>query len=282
MKYLIYILFFIFTFAIYSEVTENFSKKEALVGEEVEYTLQFKQDEIKELELPAEGFFPEKADMPEAQIISVTKENELVKIKLKYLEAGDKKLSIKWKNTNDEIVDSKSSIQIISSLTKDDKEVLDIVEPLEFSGQYIIRLAIMILVGLTVVAILSYFWLKRNIKPQKVRDGSYYTNAEKVIGAYELMLNELLQEKEISHKEFVYLLSGYVKERLESITEESMLHLTNKELISVWNTKLRMDDFNAHKWESYFSSIKYMPNEEIISESKAKDIVSEWKGFLRV
>ncbi|MDX1958980.1 MAG: hypothetical protein SFU98_10425 [Leptospiraceae bacterium] len=281
MKYLFLIILFVST--LFADVNESVSKKEVQVGEEIEYSLEFNNKELSELVLPKEGFGPENSDLPEYYIEVIENEPNKLKVNMKFLSSGEKNLPIAWKDEKGELKTSNIKVKVLSSITESDKEILDIQEPLEFSGNFILRIILIILGIFLIIGILSYFLFKRKTKVPKIKDASFETIGERVEGAFELLLNELLKSKEsIPHKEFVYTLSGFVKERLEKITDSSIQYMTNQELKEVWKTKLRMDEFNAARFENYFSNIKYMPNDEEISIEKAKNLVSEWRQYLRI
>jgi hypothetical protein len=285
MKKLIFILFFLLshTFYLSADELESWSQKSGVVGQELEYT--FRADKIPDenIHLPELGFLSKTdSELPYAEILSINKQDGVYRIRVIFLESGEMGLPVSWKDESGKENSSESKINIQSSLTGNEKEILDITGPIEFNGFMATRILGIGLLFLAVITIFYYFFLKKKPKMKKANQVPMQIyEGEKSSHIWE-KLESALQVEEYPHKEFVFLLSSAIKEQISENTNNRILHLTNKELMNFIKKQYKFADIDSLHWENYFSMIKYMPNEEMITREKANEKIQYWKKILRV
>jgi hypothetical protein len=90
----------------------------------------------------------------------------------------------------------------------------------------------------------------------------------------------MLLNSELSHKEFIFHLSGYIKERIGSKLQTSVMHLTQTELHEILQKDYHVANVELLSIDNYFNSVKYMPNEEMITRDNALALVKYWDKIL--
>jgi hypothetical protein len=155
MKYIL--LLFLIPSLLFAEVTESYSKKSVQVGEESVLEVKFQTGDVVEWSLPAKGYlFSEKdAETPIGELKEITQTTTELKFIYVYFEPGKFTAKLSWKNAGGEVAQSQEALEVKSVLA-DEKEPLDIAEPIAFSGQYIVRLLTFIFIGLLAVTGLAY------------------------------------------------------------------------------------------------------------------------------
>ncbi len=285
MKKILLILFFLFFNAFYlsADALESWSQKGGVVGEELEYVLRIDSIPEENIQFPELGFLSKaEAELPYAEILSIQKKEGSYHIRVIFLESGEMGLPVSWKDESGKENFSESKINIQSSLTGKEKEILDITGPIEFNGFMATRILGIGLLFLAVIGILYYFFLKRKPKARKQNQTPVQIyEGEKGSQIWE-KLESALQMEEYPHKEFVFLLSSAIKEQITEATNNRIIHLTNKELMNFIKKQYKFADIDSLHWENYFSMIKYMPNEEMITKEKANEKIQYWKKILRV
>ncbi|HNI28458.1 MAG TPA: hypothetical protein PLJ29_19000, partial [Leptospiraceae bacterium] len=84
MKYF-FIILYLTTVSIFAEISENWKEKEVLIGEEAVFTLKFdRPEEIKDIVIPEQGFYPKDADLPGAEIENVSKSDHEIVIIIRF------------------------------------------------------------------------------------------------------------------------------------------------------------------------------------------------------
>ncbi|MCB1178280.1 MAG: hypothetical protein KDK36_11915 [Leptospiraceae bacterium] len=281
MKYFI-LLLILFVNTIFSTPTETWSKKEALVGELIVFTLIPSEVPIDEFILPGEGFLSrEGEELPYAEILEIKRKDDRLEFSVQFLEAGEQTLPIEWKYEIGDIHSVETTIRIISSITGEEKEIIDIAEPIEFTGPYAVRLLGFFLLFAIVLFVLYYIFLRAKPISKVKRDSIELIEGEKEIRIWD-KVEALLKDDEFSHKDFVFLLTSAIKEQIFHNKYLNVIHYTNKDLMEFLKKEFMLSDIDALKWENYFNMLKYMPNEELIAREKAKDTITFWKKLFRV
>lgn len=278
---LLILLLFYYLNPIYSEYKYFWSKNEPLVGDEVYLTVETENQNSELLE-PESGYVSLPNGLPYMEVISHSKEGTRIILQVRFTKAGKHDFQVKWK-TDKETEHIGISISVSSVLGPNDKETLDIAEPLEFSGPYGLRLFLIILGFSVIVAILYYFFLHRKPSKKNVKDAGIVTpiEAEK-LEPIDIVLERLLTNKEIQHKEFVYVLSDYLKSALSQKLESDITYMTQSELEDILKSKLNLSEKVVHEFSLYLNSIKYMPNEERILSDNARAIRNYWERTLQL
>lgn len=276
MKYFFIILYLI-TVSLSAEVSENWKEKEVLIGEEAVFTLKFdKPEEVRELIIPDQGLYPKDADLPIAEIESASKSDHEIVIILRFLEAGEKTAPLEWTDPSGKKTKAASVIKVKTSLEGTEKAVLDISAPKEFSGNFARNLILVFLAVVAVLGAVSYFVFRRRLKEKTAKDADFdFIHKEEV--SYKDKIEEILQKQEVPHKEFIYLLTGFIKESLGKKLDKNLVYLDETELGRIMREMKLLKEFEIMQMETYFQSVKYMPNEDLIPVRKADEIYYYWK-----
>jgi len=284
-KIVIGVASFIFLF-IYSgllaEGTIFWSKEDISVGDEVYLTIETEQTPLEILS-PEVGLFSGNNTLPFVEIISTTKDSNKIIIKMRFVKSGSHSLQVKWKNEDTSIDEKDVTVTVKSLVTDGEENTLDIAEPLEFSGPYLMRVIYLLLGFILVVAIFSYLFLRHGKRERTFKDALYTENMEaEKIEPIDARLDRLLEQNSIPHKEFAYALSEYLKSALSHKLDSDTTYMTQSELEEILINKLRLSKRETKEFSLYLNSIKYMPNEEMIPSEKANSIRKYWEGILGV
>lgn len=286
MVYRIFIiyLFMIFTLPTWADVKESLSQSTVRVGDEVELKLQFSPQDVVEWKLPSKGFLNKEGDedLPYAEITEITKGDRELKIKVIYFEPGEFVIPVSWFD-KDDYENRSQKIITVKSVLQGEKDLLDIKEPIRFSGPYILRLVLLILgIAIVIAAILfgiSYY-KNKFIRPIdaiiETESGTHRYYLDKING----ILDSL--HTEIRHKDFIYILSGYIKEIISNQTGTFVQYMSQEEINGILKKRYNFSQNQLLELTNYFDSIKYMPNDEMISQRKAVELVMYWRKLLRV
>lgn len=278
-----FLLIFIIPFLLLAEVTESYSKKTVQVGEESILEIKFQTGDVAEWSLPQKGFlFSEKdQDTPIGELKDILQTSTELKFVYVYFEPGKFTASISWKTPTGEKIDSKEILEVQTVLSGE-KEPIDIAEPFVFSGSYILRLIGIILLGLVIASGLAYvLFFFNNKKNLPAKDALFEkVESEQPADYYKKQLQQLLLNTEISHKEFIFHLSGYIKERIGTKLDTSVFHLTQTEIHQILQEKYFVANIELLTIDNYFNSVKYMPNEEMITRENALYLIKYWEKIL--
>ncbi len=269
MKFLFILLFCL---NVFSDPIEKFSKPRALVGELINYSLtNIKTSECK---IPAKDFLMDK-ETPYAEILELNIGEDLVSLQIAFYKSGKFKVPIQCKNFQTSL-----EIEIETSL-ENEKEQIDIKSPISFSGNYWNRLILLILLAIGLTVLLGYFLKSKKLKRGRLDADSISVLDKEVEETYQSKLVSLLKNQEIPHKEFIFLLSSYIKERIELKLNYPIQHFTQKELNEILMEKFSVSNLEILTMESYFNSVKYMPNEESIPQLKAIALFDYWTRLIK-
>jgi len=284
-KIVIAVASFIFLF-IYSDIlaesTIFWSKEEISVGEEIYLTIETEQTPLEILS-PEVGLFSGSNTLPFVEIISTTKDTNKIVIKMRFVKSGSHSLEVKWKNDDNSKDEKDVSVTVKSLVTDGEENTLDIAEPLEFSGPYLMRVLYLLLGFILVVALFSYLFLRHGKRARTFKDALYTENMEaEKIEPIDARLDRLLEQDSIPHKEFAYALSEYLKSALSHKLDSDTTYMTQSELEEILISKLRLSERETKEFSLYLNAIKYMPNEEMILSEKANSIRKYWERVLGV
>lgn len=280
MKHLLYTfiifgLLFIIS-PIQSEVKEKWLKDTVEVGQEAIFTLEFATNEIENLSIPEKGhLFKEKEDIPYSEIIDIVQTSTSLVIKIVYFEAGEHELKVQWKEKNQK--KSSSAKLKVTSVLNQEKEIVDIEPPIEFSGNYLLRAILIfggLFLGLIGVSFLAYLLHKKKPSIKDAIVQTYHT-AES-LNDFQRKLESILKQEFINHKDFIFILSGYIKEMIGLRLGYDAQYMNQDETNEILKSKYKFSDLELLDIKNYFNSIKYMPNDELISRQKAVEVLSYW------
>ena len=283
MKNILLCLIYLFSTLLFAEVTESYSKKSVQVGEESILEVKFRTGDVAEWNLPPKGllFLDTDTETPIGELKDITQTPTELKFYYVYFTTGNFKAKLRWKNAKGEVVESQETLEVKSVLAGE-KEALDIAEPFVFSGSYLVRLILIVFVGLVLITGLAYvlFYFK-NKKRNSPKD-AIFTKIEtgEDPNFYKNKLQQMILSSEMSHKEFIFLLSGYIKERIGAKLDSSVLHLTQSEIHEILQSKYQVANIELLTIDNYFNSVKYMPNEEKITRDNALGLIKYWDRIL--
>ncbi|HMV41934.1 MAG TPA: hypothetical protein PK079_03420 [Leptospiraceae bacterium] len=279
----LFILLFLFPILLFAEVIESYSKKSVQVGEESILEIKFQTGDVAEWSLPQKGFlFSESdAETPIGELKDITQTPTELKFTYVYFEAGKFSANVSWKTSSGETFKSKEELEVKSVLSGE-KEPIDIAEPFVFSGSYILRLIGIILFGIGIISAFGYaLFFFNNKKKVQAKDAIFEKlETEQAADYYKKQLQQLLLNTEISHKEFIFHLSGYIKERIGAKLDTSVFHLTQTEIHQILQDKYFVANIELLTIDNYFNSVKYMPNEEMITRENALSLIKYWEKIL--
>ncbi|MEM7179668.1 MAG: hypothetical protein AAF518_02065 [Spirochaetota bacterium] len=285
MKYVIFTILVLVSLPsnAFAGVEESWEREQVRVGEQVVYTLEYRDVTLQKI--PKKGFlYPtnKSADtLPIANIHVVLDKPGKLQITVSFLQAGDFVLPISWQDTSRNITNARKKINVLSSL-KGERKVLDIAEPIQFSGPYLLRLLFLLFFGIicsTAIAYCIYYFMKKSQR-EPVDAILQKPYAPVYRQQYADLLNSLLSTGHIPHKDFLFLLSGYIKERLENMYQTPYAHMSFVELEDTLRKRGKISKDEYKKFQIYFDSIKYMPNDELIPLPDAERMFQYWKGVL--
>lgn len=288
MKVMKRIIFFLVVFwiavslpySIFSEVIEKWSKEKVHVGETVTYELEFSPNDVKEWKLPEKGFLyknkeDEESKLPYCEITSIQKTDRSIQITVKFLDKGDYSLPIRYIDSKNEEYSIAKKVKVETSV-QSEKDLVDIQSPIEFNGNYIVRLLLLVLIVASVIGSVLYaiYYITRKKpidaivqQPLIIEPHNYYLEK----------MESLLKKDTIDHKEFIYTLSGYIKEKVYDLYNENLDYLTLDELSIFLLRKMHPAGEEIRKESNYFISIKYMPDDSQISVVEAFQRFNKWK-----
>ena len=284
-KIVIAVASFIFLFK-YSDILADstifWSKEEISVAEEIYLTIETEQTPLEILS-PEVGLFSGSNTLPFVEIISITKDTNKIVIKMRFVKSGSHSLEVKWKNDDNSKDEKDVSVTVKSLVTDGEENTLDIAEPLEFSGPYLLRVVYLLLGFILIVALFSYLFLRHGKRARTFKDALYAENIEaEKIEPIDARLDRLLEQNSIPHKEFAYALSEYLKSALSHKLDSDTTYMTQSELEEILISKLRLSERETKEFSLYLNAIKYMPNEEMILSEKANSIRKYWERVLGV
>ncbi|MCB1157847.1 MAG: hypothetical protein H7A25_21575 [Leptospiraceae bacterium] len=284
-----FILLFVFFFklSLYAEVKEYFSEKQCNVGDSIEFRVDYQNTDIKDWKLPEKGFLygkegDKKADLPYGKIEEISKENNSLRIRIRFLQKGEFTLPLSWQDSKGDWNPSFAKIKVYSNLKGDEKKLLDIKDPVFFRGPVLLRILLIflistILVG-TIVYVIYYFSKKYNAGPKDaiIESPPIY----EPIYLYKDKIWSLLEETPIYRKDFLYILSGFIKEKIHNKYQIQVEHLTFHEMEDIFKRKYRMNSEEIKKIINFFDSLKYMPDDTILKKQDAESMLSHWDSLL--
>lgn len=278
MRIILYVLL-LFALPMQSESKITWSKPEIFVGEDVYLTLE-SESSVLELQSPEIGYISKSNDLPFMEVINQSKEGVRLVLQIRFTKAGNQEFEVIWKS-EDGLHKETVSITVSSVLGDNETEQLDIMEPLEFSGPYLFRLFVVLIIFSGIIAILYYIFLTRKHRKKTPKDAGFaYTVEAEKVRPIDFDIENLLKNQEILHKEFAYVLSDYLKSILSQKLDSDVTYMTQSELEELLRTKLRLTDKAVGEFSLYLNSIKYMPNDEKISPENAIGIRRYWERML--
>ncbi|MDF3820318.1 hypothetical protein P3G55_10425 [Leptospira sp. 96542] len=270
MKFLF--IFLIFIFSIFGEETENITESEIYVGDIIHYTLT-KAETIEFETTEGEVYFDETS--PSLRIYDITEINNTISLKIIFFKPGNYTLPISW-TKNGKPKNSKLNIIVKSQLAETDSEIEDVESPIVFSGPYLLRLISLILfIILNLYFLYAIFlYIKRK---QRVVDAIWQPQQSippNIIKKKKI--ETILQGESIPQKEFIYLISEFLKEELGDRFNIKTKSLTDSEFLSAIYDRSHIDNDILRELRLLFRTSKYEKKDNLLTNEEANEI---WRSI---
>jgi len=165
MKFLIYLfVFFLFLSNLYGKPNESFTPNNPFVGDLIEYNIEFQEKLPDTITYPEGEFIEEGEELARFKVLEVIKENNSLKLKIRFYASGEFILPIEWEE-GQSLNHSELKIKISSVLTGNEEDIEPIENPILFSGKYWHRLLLAILIFVSLCYLiysLFLIWKRQN------------------------------------------------------------------------------------------------------------------------
>ncbi|EQA78510.1 LB_053 family protein [Leptospira alstonii] len=277
----IYSWILMFCSGLRAEPIEFLVPEKTLVGEKIRYELKWDTGEVKDVQFPEAGihFLEDSPDIPWFEVsYSEKKENSLA-VDFVFYVTGEYPIPISWTDANGKKEFSKKQVLIESSISDSDTGPADIIPPLTFSGSYLGRLLVfMILAGL----LFAFGIYAYRIYAGKNSPLDAIVQAEPVLERmeiYEIRLNELLKQDPIPARDFARLLSGYIREKSANLSGRKTSAYTEAELFRFLYDQFPFEERELQSWREFLTEKKFRPENGYLSKEEAEEKFLHWKGI---
>ena len=263
-----FILLLLSVFSVNAEIVEEATSLKTQIGRSVDLKVTH-NGEVEEWFLPEQrSYYSEKdQEIPEYEIVSVkTSEREAV-VRAMFYQTGKFRLPLAWKEQGKKVF---SSVEFeVESLAAGEQDILDIEGPLVWSGNYYLRLALMIFAVLGAAAALYYIYIRW--KKNRVEDDVIII-PEKKDNPFRKSMDELVSREQVSRKELLFELTAYLKTEIENRTGKKAAAMTDSELAGFLHKKNP-----AIKEHGFVPNLKYLEEDAVLSSGEAREIIAYWK-----
>ncbi len=266
---------------LFSVSKEYVSKNEIFTGDTFQYSIEFDQILPASLTFPDGDFFEDGDDLPLFKVISVSKIDNKLTLNLRFYSPGEYILPIEWEENGDSLKSS-LRIQVKSRLKNDQKDIEENDPPILFSGRYLHRLILAIAIFMLLCYLLYAFFIFWK-KQTKIVNAEWEKIPEIEPRKKKLYLMEdSLKNETIIFKDFCYLFTSYCKEEYSYRLSADLLHQTDSEFLAYLYDHSGIEDSDLREIRNLFRSVKYLPNEKILSRDEAIQIWTDWKTKLKI
>lgn len=269
-KYILLVL--ISTFSLYATPMETIQEEEIFVGDTVHYQIELSESIESDLQME-EGDFYEDSTMPSFKIFNIKKENSKLSASILFYKPGNFILPISWKENGEEKKSTKS-IKVKSQLLGSETDIEDSEPPVNFSGPYLFRFLLVLLITVINLYLLYALYLYWKSKP-KVVDALWEKQPVLEETTKRLHVIETYIESEsIYEKELAFKISEYAKEVYSKRLEKNLLGNTDSEFLAELFDKTHIDESILRKLRVYFRNTKYDNNQ---TKLKKEEALSVWE-----
>lgn len=251
---------------------ETIQEEEIFVGDTVHYQIELSESIESDLQME-EGDFYEDSTMPSFKIFNIKKENSKLSATILFYKPGNFILPISWKENGEEKKSTKS-IKVKSQLLGSETDIEDSEPPVNFSGPYLFRFLLVLLITVINLYLLYALYLYWKSKP-KVVDALWEKQPVLEETTKRLHVIETYIESEsIYEKELAFKISEYAKEVYSKRLEKNLLGNTDSEFLAELFDKTHIDESILRKLRVYFRNTKYDNNQ---TKLKKEEALSVWE-----
>ncbi|TGL61833.1 hypothetical protein EHQ58_04255 [Leptospira ognonensis] len=260
---------------------EHLSSKNIYVGDAFDYQIEFENTLPKSLSYPTDEFFEEGEDLPLFKVLKIEKTEKNLRLKLRFYAAGEFILPISWEE-NAKLKDSEFKILIHTRLSGTETDLEENEPPLSFSGQYIHRLIIAILLFLLLlyfVYAMFVYWKQQN----RIVNADWENIPELEMRVKKLyLLEEFLKKDSMPYKDFCYFFTSYCKEEYSYRLKTNLLHKTDSEFLAYLYDHSGLEESVLREIRNIFRTVKYSDFEKQLTQNEAQVLWLDWKQKLKL
>ncbi|MBM9502285.1 hypothetical protein JWG44_18700 [Leptospira sp. 201903071] len=277
---IVYSWILILTSSLAGEAVETLSPETVLVAQKVRYELKWSAGEIKEIVAPQVGihFAEGVSDLPWFEVLLSEKKDTSIALEISFYATGEFPIPVSWILSNGKRESSQKKVFVNSALSDSDTGPSDIIPPLNFSGSYLGRLLVfLILFGILLAfGIYAYRLYAGQSSPM---DAIVQTTPQlERMDVYEIRLQELLKKDRIPAREFARLLSGYIREKTANLSGKKTSAFTEAELFRFLYDQFPFEERELQSWRKFLTEKKFKPGESFLTKEDAEDKFSHWKN----
>lgn len=225
MKKWIFIVIVVFPALLFADVKLQFTPESIAIGQKGSLKIDYNDEII----LIDKGFVlnPENnSEIPNYEIFSFKKENlnkkneigieQSIKAEIHFYQSGKQKIRINWKDKSGKESFTETEINVLPT-ANESENFNDVEEPLIFSGNYIWRLLLIILL-ITALIVLGVYLFKKWKNQSKEVETVYQELPMISANHFKDKIQELLRQSAIDEKEYLFILTGFIREMLTAKT----------------------------------------------------------------
>ncbi|PJZ83331.1 LB_053 family protein [Leptospira harrisiae] len=277
-KYILLIL--VSSVSLLASPKETILEEDIYVGDTIHYQIESTDKSDSNLQME-EGEIYEDDTMPSFRIFNLKKENTKISAFILFFKPGDYILPVFWEE-NGEQKKSTKVIKVKSQLLGTETDIDDIEPPINFSGPYLFRLSIILLITAINLYLLYALYLYWKSKP-KIVDALWekqptLEETTKRLHTIEIYLeSDLIYEKELAFK-----ISEYLKEVYSKRLNKNLLGKTDSEFLVELFDRTHIDESILRNLRIYFRKTKYDHNHTKLQRIEAIDIWEKIKKELEL
>ncbi|PJZ57138.1 LB_053 family protein [Leptospira barantonii] len=260
---------------------ESISPQKALIGEKIRYELKWTGADVKDVQFPEVGFhFSENApDLPWFEVLYSEKKENSLTVDFAYYVTGEYWIPVSWTDSNGKKEFSKEKVLVDSSIPDSDTGPADIIPPMTFSGSYLGRLLVFLILGGLLIAFGIYAYRIYSSENSPLDAIIQAEPTLERIEVFEIRLNELLKKEPIPARDFARLLSGYIREKSANLSGRKTSAFTEVELFRFLYDQFPFEEKELQSWRKFLTEKKFRPGEAFLTKEDAEDKFSHWKGI---
>ncbi|RHX91600.1 hypothetical protein DLM76_17950 [Leptospira yasudae] len=276
----VYSWILMFAGAASAETVESLSPDRTLVAQKIRYELKWSLGEVKDVRFPEAGlhYLENAPDIPWFEVLfSEKKETKLI-VEFAYYVTGEYPIPVSWTTAAGMKEFSKKTILVESAIADNDTGPADIIPPLTFSGSYLGRLIVFLILAALLSAFAFYAY---RIYSGKNSPLDAIIQAEPTLERmeiFEIRLNELLKKDPIPAREFARLLSGYIREKSANLSGRKTSAFTEAELFRFLYDQFPFEEKELQSWRKFLTEKKFRPGEAFLTKEDAEEKFAHWKG----
>ncbi|MBM9578063.1 hypothetical protein JWG45_12975 [Leptospira sp. 201903070] len=276
---IVYSWILMFSSSLAGEAVETLSPDAVLVAQKVRYELKWTAGEIKEIVAPQVGihFAEGVPDLPWFEVLLSEKKDTSIALEISFYTTGEFSIPVSWILSNGKRELSQKKVLVNSALSDSDTGPSDIIPPLSFSGSYLGRLLVfLVLFGILLAFGIYAFRLYAG--QSSPLDAIIQTTPQlERMEVYEIRLQKLLKKDPIPAREFARLLSGYIREKAANLSGRKTASFTEAELFQFLYDQFPFEERELQSWKKFLIEKKFKPGETFLTKEDAEDKFFHWK-----